>query len=44
MSRGGGGAVRLPRLGLGGILILLVISYFLGINPLALLGGGLGGG
>ena len=43
-GRGGGGAVRMPRMGLGGILILLAISWFLGINPLALLGGGgLGG-
>jgi predicted metalloprotease len=30
-------------MGLGGILVLLAISWFLGINPLALLGGGLGG-
>jgi predicted metalloprotease len=35
----------MPRMGLGGIVILLAISWFLGINPLALLaGGGLGGG
>jgi len=44
LPRGGGGGIRLPRMGLGGILVLLAISWFLGINPLALLGGGLGGG
>ena len=39
----GGGGFHLPGgrggLGLGGILVLLVASYFLGINPLTLLSG-----
>lgn len=37
---GRGGGVRMPRMGLGGIVILLLISWFLGINPLTLLGAG----
>ncbi|MCU0625825.1 MAG: neutral zinc metallopeptidase, partial [Gemmatimonadaceae bacterium] len=49
-SRGGfglgGGGFPLPigRLGIGGVLLVLVASYFLGVNPLTLLGGGGGGG
>ncbi len=40
----GGGGMRLPigrgGLGLGGLLVLLVIGYFAGINPFDLLSGG----
>jgi predicted metalloprotease len=42
-SVGGGGGGGLPfgrgGLGLGGLLIVLVISYFTGINPMTLIGG-----
>jgi predicted metalloprotease len=47
---GGGnplGGMRLPMgrggLGIGGLLLLLVVGWFAGINPLDLLGGGSGG-
>ncbi len=37
---GGGGGIGLPggRLGIGGIVLALVVSYFTGINPMTLLG------
>ncbi|HEV8388938.1 MAG TPA: neutral zinc metallopeptidase, partial [Dongiaceae bacterium] len=40
----GGGRMRGGGLGIGGIIILFVIAWALGINPLALLSGDLGGG
>lgn len=39
---GGGGGPRMGgggRLGLGGIVIVLIISYFTGLNPMTLIGG-----
>jgi predicted metalloprotease len=36
--RGGRGALGGRRLGLGGLVLALVVSYFTGINPLTLLG------
>jgi predicted metalloprotease len=36
--RGGGGGIGRGGLGLGGIVLVLVISYFTGINPATLLG------
>jgi uncharacterized protein len=44
---GGGGGIGGRHVGIGGIVIALVASYFLGINPmtvLGILGGGGGGG
>jgi len=38
-SFGGGGAVGTGGLGIGAIVIILIISYFTGINPAVLLGG-----
>jgi predicted metalloprotease len=38
-SFGGGGAVGTGGLGIGAIVIILIISYFTGINPSVLLGG-----
>jgi uncharacterized protein len=40
----GGGRMRGGGLGIGGIVILLIIAWILGINPLALLSGDLGSG
>jgi uncharacterized protein len=40
----GGGRIRGGGLGIGGIIILFIIAWALGINPLALLSGDLGGG
>jgi predicted metalloprotease len=44
----GGGGMRLPMgrggMGIGGILLLLVVAWFLGINPLQLLTGNVGQG
>jgi predicted metalloprotease len=43
---GGGGGFRpsgMGGLGIGGLLIVLVISWLLGVNPLSLLNGGSGG-
>jgi predicted metalloprotease len=40
----GGGPVRAGGGGIGLIIVVLVISWLLGINPLALLEGGMGGG
>ena len=34
---GGGGMIRTGGLGIGGLLILLVVSYLFGIDPLSLL-------
>jgi hypothetical protein len=34
---GGGGMVRTGGLGLGGLVVLLVVSYFFGIDPMSLL-------
>src|SRR5215471_16177899 len=34
---GGGGMIRTGGLGIGGILILLVVSYLFGIDPLSVL-------
>jgi hypothetical protein len=36
--RGGGGGIGRGGLGLGGIVLVLVVSYFTGINPATLLG------
>ncbi len=36
--------VRGGGIGIGGLIIILIVSYVLGINPLELLGGGTGGG
>ncbi len=36
--RGGGGGIGRGGLGLGGIVLVLVVSYFIGINPATLLG------
>ena len=50
MSSGGNplGGMRLPMgkggMGIGGLLLLLVVGYFAGINPLQILAGGGGGG
>jgi predicted metalloprotease len=38
-SLGGGGSVGTGGLGIGAIVIVLIISYFTGINPAVLLGG-----
>ena len=38
-SYGGGGSVGTGGLGIGAIVIILIISYFTGINPAILLGG-----
>ena len=44
--RGGGRRVRIPvgrsrgGIGIGGIIVILALSYFLGINPLEMLNGG----
>jgi len=35
---GGFGGIGIPHLSIGGIVIALVVSYFLGINPLTVLG------
>ena len=46
-SFGGGGSVGTGGLGIGAIVIILIISYFTGINPSVLLGGAqvvMGGG
>ena len=40
----GGGRIRGGGLGIGGIIILFIIAWALGINPLALLSGDLGSG
>ncbi|HXS42678.1 MAG TPA: neutral zinc metallopeptidase, partial [Stellaceae bacterium] len=39
MGAGGGYPIRGGHLGLGSIIVLLLISWVFGINPLALLGG-----
>jgi predicted metalloprotease len=41
---GGGGGIRVGHIGLGTVLIALVASYFLGINPMTVLGLLSGGG
>ena len=43
-SWGGGGGVRLPHVGIGTLLVALVASYFLGVNPLTILSLLSGGG
>ncbi len=43
MSSGGGTPIRLGGGGIGTILVVLVISWFLGINPLSLLSGDMSG-
>ncbi len=46
--RGGGGRIRVTRarggMGIGGLLLLLVAAYFLGVNPLAMIFGNGGPG
>ena len=37
MGRGGGGGFRTGGLGLGGLLIVLAVSYFAGVDPMSLL-------
>jgi predicted metalloprotease len=44
MGMGMPGGIRLPRMGLTGILLMLGIAWLLGINPLSLLGVMAGGG
>jgi len=41
---GGGGGMRSGGLGIGGIVVLFIIAWALGINPLSLLSGDLGSG
>lgn len=36
--RGGGGGLPIGRLGIGGVVIALIASYFLGVNPMTVLG------
>ena len=45
----GGGGMRIPMgrgggMGLGGLVVMLLVAWMLGINPLTFLGGGGGGG
>jgi uncharacterized protein len=37
-DRGRGGGIGLPHIGIGGVVVALLLSYFTGVNPLTMLG------